>query len=218
MTPDDFVVAVVDAYIASRAPIRLHEKLRRGESRSIASETEDLLAYYLVSQIPSIDRIFINQPLTTNTGRRIKPDLVICRRSQITDFLDVKIDLGYKRKTFEVTLLQTDKRMGELRGQTFDISAHNGTNRERSAFSLAHNARYHFVIISDRNVSQAIFRGFEKRASSLSNVAFHVLTRSCHPNENHWPKDTIMKNIEICHQAFKNLELEIQRVFAEQDG
>jgi hypothetical protein len=218
MTPEDFVVAVVDAYSNSREPIRPHVKLHRGESRSIASETEDLLAFYLVSQIPSIERIFINQPLTPKAGRGIKPDLVICQRSQISDFLDVKMDLGYKRDKFESTLDEKNVRLSELHGQVFSISADNRRGRERITLPLAQNARYHFVIISDRNVSPDIFRRFEERASRLSNIAFHVLTRRCHPNEHHWPKDTIMARIEICHQAFKGMVQEIQLALAEPTG
>jgi hypothetical protein len=217
MTPEDFVVALVKAYRKSREPIRPHEKLRRGESRSIASETEDLLAFYLVSQVPSIERIFINQPLTTKTGQRIKPDLVICRRSQISAFLDVKMDLGYKRDNFDTTLLQIDARMAGLRGQVFSIRA-DGRDPEPIALSLGQNAKYSLVIISDRNVSPAVFKRFEECALPFSNIGFYVLTRRCHPNEQHWAKETIMSRIEICHQAFKDLEHEIQKVLVEQDN
>jgi len=69
MTPEEFVGEVVNRYVQSRQPIRPHPKLFRGESRSVASETEDLLAYYLVSRIPTIKRIFINQPLTANSKK-----------------------------------------------------------------------------------------------------------------------------------------------------
>jgi hypothetical protein len=214
MTPEEFVDAVVDAYRRSRDPIRPHEKLYRGESRSVASETEDLLAYYLVTRMPSIERILINQPLTTKIHPRIKPDLVICQGSQISAFVDVKMDLGYKRDKFDSTLRQADARMTQLRGQVLNAWADNGRKRERTAFSLARNARYLFVIVSDRGVRPDVFRSFEECALSLSNTAMHVLTRGCHPNEQHLPKETIMARIAICHQAFTDMEQEIQRLIA----
>jgi hypothetical protein len=64
MTPEEFVEHIVKAHCEARVPLYPHSKLTRGESRSVASQTEDVLAYYLVLRIPSIERVYINQPLT----------------------------------------------------------------------------------------------------------------------------------------------------------
>ena len=50
MTPDRFLESVVEAYRRAREPIQSHDKISRGESRAIASETEDLFAYYLINR------------------------------------------------------------------------------------------------------------------------------------------------------------------------
>lgn len=59
-----FLGSVVDAYLNARVPIIPHDKLSRGESRPIASEAEDLLAFRMAEALPSATHIFINQTLT----------------------------------------------------------------------------------------------------------------------------------------------------------
>ena len=216
MTPEEFVEAVVDAYCNSRLLGRPHEKLRRGESRSVASEMEDLLAYYLVTRIPLIEKIFINQPLTVKDQPRFKPDLVICQRSQICALVDVKIDLGYKRDQFPSTMRQADMRIAQLRGLHCSYLVKNGSKAERNSLPVAENARYLFAIISNQNVSPKLFGGFEEVAASLKkkNTTLHVLTRDFHPNQPCHSKETVLNRIKICHDAFEAMENEIKSLLS----
>lgn len=208
MTPKEFVNQVVDAYRKSRVSLHEHSKVRRGESRSIASETEDLLAYYLVTRMPEIDEILINQPLRT-LGQSIKPDLVICRHSQIYAFVDVKMDLGYKRDSFDDTLRQKDVGMAQMRNAVFTYKPKSEGKRAQITLPLAQNAKYLFVIVSSQNVSPSRFSVFEKSAPSLSNIEFYVLTRGYHPND-----PDPMERITICDGEFQKLERDIRQLIS----
>ena len=170
-----------------------------------------MLAYYLVTRIPAIEHIFINQPMTVQGERRFKPNLVICRGSQIHAFLDVKIDLGYKRSQFDATMCDTDKRIGKLRGQECEILAKQDGTRVRRTLTVASNARCLFAVITDKNVSRDIFSGFEQCAKRLRNTTLHVLTRDCHLNHFSLSKEEILDQITICHDAFEEMEEVIRK-------
>jgi hypothetical protein len=214
MAPEEFIGRVVEAYCKARAPLHQHPKLSRGESRSVASEVEDLLAYYLVLRVPAIDRVFINQLLMRRGHPRLKPDLVICRQSQICALVDVKMDLGYKRDTFDSMLRQADAGMAGLRGQVVSLQVKDGIKRTRLELPLAHGAKYLFAVVSALNVKPSLFKEFEERAASLRNISLHVLTRRCHPNDLS-SREEIGARMSICTQAFQDLELEINQLLAE---
>jgi hypothetical protein len=129
------------AYGKAHDPLSPHPTWARGESRSVASEAEDLLAYYLVSRLPSIGRVFINQPLIRRGHPRLKPDLVICRRSESCALVDVKMDRGDKRDGFASTLCETDARMAQLRGAVLELWTGGRTARRRVELRLAPHAR-----------------------------------------------------------------------------
>ncbi|HLE22008.1 MAG TPA: hypothetical protein VJB88_12905, partial [Vicinamibacteria bacterium] len=177
----------------------------------------DLLAYYLVTRVPSIDRIFINQPMTIgrkSVRERLKPDLVICKPSEVCALVDVKMDLGYQRDDFGPSLRKKNRLMTRLRGQKFRLLARKGNGRDPITLRLSPRAKYLSVVISDRNIAPAHFNEIEKSAASLGATALYVLTRDCHPNEYGFSKKQIMKKIEICHNAFRGIEREIRQAIA----
>lgn len=75
---------------------------------------EDRLAYYLVKRLPRIQKIYINQPLSF-ASTHIKPDLVILRRGQVRLFIDLKMDLGYKREEFDRSLSRASRHVRAMR-------------------------------------------------------------------------------------------------------
>ncbi len=201
-------------HTSGRIPLRKHPKVRRSESRSIASEVEDLLAFYLASRLPSLDQVFINQALIMAGQPRFKPDLVLCRRSQIGALLDVKIDLGWKRDQFESTLRDTDARMKQLRGKVCSFLVKDGAESERMRLPVFRSAKYFFVVLSDRNITSALCGSFEKCALALRNTKLFVLTRGFHPNQPRFSKDAILARIKICQDAFEQMEQEIEGALA----
>jgi hypothetical protein len=214
MNPDEFVSEVIDRYERSRTPLWQHSKIKRGESRSISSEVEDLLAFYLASRLPSLDEVFINQPMTVAGQPRFKPDLVFCRDKQIGALLDVKIDLGWKRKEFESMLQDTDAHIQALRGQMCSFRVKDGSRIGGMNLPVSQSAKYFFVILSDCNITPALCSRFEKCALALNNTKLLVLTRDLHPNQPCYSKQQILERIKICNSAFERMEHDIEQALA----
>jgi hypothetical protein len=128
---------------------------------------EDLLAFYLVSRLSSIEEAFINPTLIASGQPRFKPDLVLCRHSKIGAMLDVKLDLGWKRDKFGSTLRETDERMEKLHGQECSFLVKDASERKRERLRVSQSAKYFFVVLSDQNITSALCGSFEKCASAL---------------------------------------------------
>jgi hypothetical protein len=211
MTPDKFIESLVDAYRAARMPVQPHPKLSRGESRAIASETEDRFAYYLIGRLKNADHIFINQTITSVSNgakERIKPDIVIYRGEEIRVLIDLKMDLGYKRTVFSESMKEVDKLISELRGHKFSLWKKVGEGRERLERTFSKNAMYVFVIISDQNINKKKFTEIEEAGLKLNNTALFVLLRGIHPNVYGQSRDDTIAKMKqhICNESFKKLD------------
>ena len=185
MTPHEFIKSLAEGYQRARVPVKEHKKLSRGESRSIASEAEDMLAYYLIDRIKGVDHIFINQTLTSVlNGReeRRKPNLVICRGDEIRMLIDLKMDLGYKRDEFRDSINGVDTLVEKLRGQEFRLQKKVDHGVVPLIKTLSKNAKYVFVVISNQNIGGEKFRRIEELASGLDNTGLFVLLRGKHLN------------------------------------
>ncbi|ODV03554.1 MAG: hypothetical protein ABT20_14520 [Rubrivivax sp. SCN 70-15] len=191
MTPQAFTTKLVDAYQRARLPLYVNDKLYRGESRSVASEIEDLLALYLVDNVPRIGSIRINQPMCiTVHGRRrtIKPDLVLFRDGEVRALVDLKMDLGYKREEILKTFSQASDRMLAMRGQSatfWDGRSSSGGVRRTAACAAA--AVYIFVVVSDQNITQSAYSRAEAAARCDDALRLHTLLRGVHPNSHSLP-------------------------------
>ncbi len=211
MMPDQFIESLVDAYRAARVPVQRHSKLSRGESRSIASETEDRFAYYLIDRLKNADHIFINQTITSVSNgakERIKPDLVICHGEEIRVLIDLKMDLGYKRTEFSDSMKKVHKLISKIRGRKFSLWKKIGEGRERLERTLSKNAKYVFVVISDQNINKKQFTEIEKAGSKLHNTALFVLLRGIHPNVYGQSRDDTIAKMKrhICNESFQQLD------------
>ena len=210
MTPDQFIESLVNAYREARVPVRRHPKLSRGESRAIASEAEDLFAYYLIGRLKNVDHIFINQTITSVSNgmrKRIKPDLVICHGEEIRVLVDLKMDLGYKRTEFSDSMKKVDKLIPKLRGQQFSLWKKVGEGRERLERIFSKRAKYVFVVVSDQNINKKQFTEIEKAASKFKNTSLFVLSRGMHPNVYGQSRDDTIAEMKqhICNESFQKL-------------
>ncbi|MDD5208934.1 MAG: hypothetical protein PHV36_06085 [Elusimicrobiales bacterium] len=211
MKPENFVESVVDAYRAARIPIVPHPKISRGESRSIASEIEDRLAHYLITSIPGLDHIFINQTLTSihkGTDARIKPDLVVCLDGKIRLLIDLKMDLGYNRNGFPDSIKKADAIAAEFQGQTVSMWQKVGHKRKRLEKTFSDNLKYVFFVISDQNINPKLFAAAGLAASQLKNTALLVLLPGIHPNEYGKSRAEAIKDVmeHIDPSVFSKLE------------
>ena len=195
----DFADKIIQAYERARSPTYASTKLIRGESRSVASEIEDLLGLHLVENNPRIDKIYINQPLrfTGDSGKPIKPDLVIVRGGVIRALVDLKMDIGYKRKAIQATFRNSSDRIEEIKKSpevTFKIGKGRRSSRNVS-FQVSKELKFHFLCVSSGNCSKALFSEAECAAGKLLNITFSTLVRGAHPNDH---ERTVSERLEIC--------------------
>lgn len=217
MTPQQFIESIVDAYRAARIPIVPHPRISRGESRSIASETEDRLAQYLVTTVPSIEHIYINQTLTSiskGTDARIKPDLVICVDGKIRLLIDLKMDLGYNRNGFPDAIRKADTIAAAFQGQAVSMWQKVGHKRERLEKTFSDTVKYVFFVVSDQNIDKNLFAAAELVASQLQNTALLVLLPGIHPNKYGKGRDEALKDVlaHINLNSFSELKSLIESV------
>ncbi len=103
MTQIEFLEGVITIYERARqvtlpAGYSIPDKMRRGRNHSVAGMMEDLVAYFLVTNYPGIDKITIDQPLSiSQPGKKTKviyPDLLLIQNNVIKAVLDIKTDMG----------------------------------------------------------------------------------------------------------------------------
>ncbi len=192
MNAMDFSRELVMAYRRAREPLKPHSRLARGENRSVASETEDLLAYFLAEKIEGINKIRINQPLTLPTTdpakkRTIKPDLVFITKTEgkerIKLLLDLKMDLGYKRKKICTDIERAHMLCEEIRSKAARYRPEKQeTKKTQIAIDFDSKLEYGFVVISDQNISKDDLNNAHKRSNAFKNAPLFILISGLHPN------------------------------------
>lgn len=185
MSPHEFSDALIKAYQDAGKPKYPNSRIRRGENRSVASEIEDLLAFYLAENLTKIDEIWVNQPLSISVSggnrMRVKPDLTIIRSDIIRGFVELKMDVGYARKDVGDSFAKTRNRIRKIRGK--NASFKNGKSAEgaKSEIRISSDVDCIFVIVSGKNASRAEYEAVEM-AASKHKVPLHTLLRDIHPN------------------------------------
>jgi hypothetical protein len=215
MTPSAFAKQLVAAYRAARVPLFPSEKLFRGESRGVASAVEDLLAFYLIANLPRIDTIRINQPMAiakSGTIKTIKPDLVIVRNRAIRALVDLKMDLGYKRSSIVDSFRKAMRSLDEMRNNkaTYWESKRAAGGVQRTLRTSA-RAVYMFVVVTDRNISQSDYAAAEAGARRHG-VILHTLIRGIHPNDHGVTESDARSRCQVqLAISLPNLERDIMR-------
>lgn len=185
MTRQEFIREIIARYHKARQPLYPHERVFRGGSRSVSSETEDLFARYLIDKLSPDTVIYINQtitPLDSDLLKCIKPDLVIVNGGFITAILDLKMDLGYKRNEFADFWRERDEWIQLMRNQKVSLLVDTGGGSERQELVLGPNARLFFVLVSDRNISKKKFIVIRQMQEIMKFSDLVILTQGEHPN------------------------------------
>lgn len=188
---EQFLKDVIDRYYAARKTFIPHEKISRGESRSVASETEDLLAYYLAITYPQIDHIYINQNLTPTDldlkkqiGKTlVKPDLVICNQGTIKLLIDVKMDLGYIRNEINDLMYKSNYAIQTLKQRSFKAKVKKELHSDEVGLIFDKNAKYIYFVISDKNNKPANLKSTKDLAKRLDSVEIYTALSEMHPND-----------------------------------
>lgn len=180
LKPSPFLEQVVEEYFRARALRVPHKKVWRGESRSVASDAEDLFAVEVANSFPAIGEIFVNQTLTSCKGKsdgRLKPDLVICKDKEIRLLIDLKMDLGYKRHDFLESASKRALLIQSIRGKDLSFWKKEPDSREQRNYRLSKDAVYAYVVITDSNIAPADYQDISDRVGLLPQIRMFTLVR-----------------------------------------
>ncbi len=204
-TEKELIKHIVKIYREARRVKFSNNKIFRGRSHSISSIIEDLFAYYLTQNV-KCDQIYIDQPLKIEgiKGRNIYPDLVIVRNNEIVALLDLKMDLGWKRRE----LFNLSKRYSDLikniRGKK--VSLRIGETKERRDFKASDKISYDIVIMSDTNINRGLL---EKQLGQIKKlkpkIDVFILTKDKHPNSYNLSTQSLLSQIIINKADFDKM-------------
>ena len=168
MTLSEFIRQVATLYENASKTTNNNVKIRRGRSRSISAEAEDLFAELLVMNDQSIEMIRVDQPITIPTDLlpnkksfQVYPDIVIIKNEHIKALIDLKMDLGWNRdglidtcKKHEQTVRLAQGGFGKLK---------DGQTKAKQEIRFSEDLTYSVVIVSATNINS------DKLAHQVSN-------------------------------------------------
>ncbi len=211
---------IIRAYRAARriAPKnkKAAAKIKRGRSRSISSEAEDLLAFYLVENCRCIDRIRIDQavslPKEGDEPRNptFYPDIMIVRDNRIDAMIDVKTDIGWARGKLPDVARKHFRTAMRAQGRPCVLT--DGEDKSRESFTFAEDVTYDIVLISAKNLGSKSLgsdplKGFAQRATT----ELFVLSSGEHPNAYRGSVDEVVRDITVHEDAFAALTSRVCR-------
>ena len=210
MTPEEFLLKVIRLYQDARIPLYVDAKIRRGRSHSISSAAEDLFASYLLIGDPTIDFILVDQPVhVSDTKTTFYPDITIIRKGQITAFLDLKMDLGWKRRGLVELCRKDQALMQAIRGS--DCIFKDGETKERKTYPISKSAVYDIVVVSGENIAQKLLDDQLAEAGQYAkDVMIHILTTNEHPNTYGYTPEALAEKIHIQHDAFARISKRVK--------
>ena len=196
MTQMEFLEEIREAYLKARkfkyTPKGDAQVLSRGTSHSISSLSEDLFACYCAERVTNSEgiRIFIDPPISfkgtllKNKSKKksllIRPDIALFRASEINCLLDIKTDLGYKRKIFLDQARERNLQMDLIKNQV--ASLNDGETKIPENIRISKNIKFVYVIISEGNIKKSISEEIADGIKKLENIDMFVLSIGEHLN------------------------------------
>ena len=207
MNADELASRIISEYRQARVPVVPSPgRLYRGESRSVSSIIEDVIAYALSAYLPKSIKILINQPMRFN-GILIKPDLTIVKGDTIIQLCDIKMDLGYKRSSFLPWLQTWGDLMRALRSQTTSIRLKDNGEYTQSVLTLQMSAAacFNVFLVSDRNISKQSLQTIRQATESIHCCRLFVFSSEVHPNAYRVSESDLIKQITVHSTTYRKL-------------
>lgn len=212
MQPEDFILKIVEAYQNARNSCCIDKRIRRGRSHSVSSISEDLFAFYLVENHPSINTIYVDQPITPASKKTFYPDLSIVRNDTIESFVDIKMDLGWNRNGFHTLCKKHALKVHELRGTKCRLR--DGVTKEERILTLSNSLSYYIVVVARSNISP---KALDEQLNQINDLAPSVevffLCNSGHPNTYSKKPEEVLKGLDINLLEFERLNIKLARRF-----
>jgi len=190
MTNQDFIYAICGFYKESRK-LMVNPgdyNIWRGVSHSISSQSEDLFALFIAEKLndPSLEFI-VDQTMSYKTpGKKsvqFRPDLAIVKDGVLTHSIDLKMDMGYKRRYFETPEFKKEEnKFKTFRKQTFESITYN-SNDTKKELKVSPSIKNQIVVISEKNEGKSSNRTDMIEAINMMDwVSIYYLSGNVHPN------------------------------------
>ncbi len=196
MTHEELISHVRQAYLKAREcaypPSNHSTILARGSSRPISALTEDLIGCYCAERAPSSahNRVLVEPPISfkgsalkNRSGKSallIKPDVVLLHRDEARVFLDIKTDLGHKRKDMFDTAQEHEALLERIKGKPAHFN--DGRTKAGQQMVISSNIRSYYVVLSEGNIGKLDLEGHLERIKQLKRVGVLLLTIGDHLN------------------------------------
>lgn len=200
MTNKELIDKIQSLYAEARDTDYSDLRIHRGRKHSISSKVEDLFAFFLLKRLNNNNIMFwVDYPLSyksiskqTKKGNpktiTIYPDIAIVKDNIITDIIDLKLDLGWKRNLKPVlhNALLTVNELRKKQIGAYKPLIENGEKSQKSiSVNFSNQLDWHIIVISDQNITSSAMKENETVARKLSQnsaLNFYILTRKEHPN------------------------------------
>lgn len=199
-----FILNIINLYQDARVSKFKSRIIRRGRSRSISSDTEDLFALFLSKNI-TCDLIYIDQPISFNDKPvQFYPDIVIVKNDKIKSFCDLKMDLGWNRYGLYSFCEKHKDYLIKIKNKTCKIR--DGITKEDKYYTVSKSVSYNVVIMSNQNINPKKIQEHQKNIKKLGrDVELFILSQKKHPNTYGYKPTELIKKIEINDSEFAKL-------------
>ena len=190
MTSEDFIAKICKLYKVSRTLSISAEtyNIWRGVNHSISSQSEDLLALFIATNLEDNTLEFIVDKTMTckiphQKSIQFRPDLAIVKNGVLTHSIDLKMDMGYKRRYFETPEFRSEAlKFNILRSQNFESVSYRKNNK-RVELKVSSKLTNQIVVISEKNAGKPSNRlDMIKAIDNMNWVNIYYLTGGVHPN------------------------------------
>jgi hypothetical protein len=204
MTDQAFISTICAYYIESRKLIVETNgyNIWRGVSHSISSQSEDLFALFVAEKLNDSTLEFIVDKTMTykipgEKSIQFRPDLAIVKNGTLTHSIDLKMDMGYKRRYFETPEFKIEERkFNALRSQNFESVSYKNEGR-KVELGVSSKIKNQIVVISEKNEGKSTNRtDMISAIKGMDWVEIYYLSGGIHPN-NYSDETPIVKSEEF---------------------
>jgi hypothetical protein len=202
MSNTEFIEKVCEYYKESRLLTidNTGHNIWRGVSHSISGKSEDLFALFIAEKLNDDSLEFIVDKTMTykmpgEKSIQFRPDLAIIQNGILIHAIDLKMDMGYKRRYFETPeFAKEERKFTAFRNQTFETVSYN-LNNQTSELKVSANIQSQIVVISEKNEGKTSNRTDMISAIDIMDwVNIFYLSGDIHPNNYSDEKPTVNDN------------------------
>lgn len=207
MKDEKFIEEIIQLYFDARECKfqKGNQRIKRGRSHSISSLVEDLFASYISTIIDNDFEIFIDQPISykiSDKSKTIYPDILIAKEGEIFQLWDLKMDLGWKRDTFNEFCESKEHLIEALKNKKITLK----DSFIKKEYNLNSSLTYNIVVVSLKNISAKQSKHIQEKLEEVKNVKTYFLTDGFYLNSYGISKEEIFKKITIKKDQFDLLK------------